>query len=65
MTYGNYDLHRFKQAVKERKGELQYDLKRAQERVADIEREIAEATVAEARIQADIDATTNVKGTIE
>lgn len=60
-----YDLHRFLQAVKERKGELQYDLKRAKQRVADIEHEIAEASVAEVRIQADIDTIKNEKGTIE
>lgn len=58
----NYDLPQFLTAIKERRGELAYDLKRAQQRVADIEREIAEAEVAQANIEADIQ---NAKGTIE
>lgn len=47
----NYDLGRFLTQLKERKGELQYDLKRAQEHVAELERLIAETDVAIANIE--------------
>lgn len=47
----NYDLGRFYTQLKERKGELQYDLKRAQANVAEIERLIAETDVAIANIE--------------
>ena len=47
----NYDLGRFHTQLKERKGELQYDLKRAQANVSEIERLIAETDVAIANIE--------------
>ena len=47
----NYDLGRFLTQMKERKGELQYDLKRAQEHVAELDRLIAETDVAIANIE--------------
>lgn len=47
----NYDLGRFLTQLKERKGELQYDLERAQAHVAEIERLISETDVAIANIE--------------
>lgn len=61
MNY-TYDKHRFLTALKERKGELAYDLKRAEARVTDIKRDIAENDIAITNIEADIQ---NAKGTIE
>jgi len=58
----NYDLSQFLTAIKERRGELAYDLKRAQARVSEIEREIAQTDTAITNIEADIQ---NAKGTIE
>lgn len=57
-----YDLTQFLTALKERKGELAYDLKRAESRVADIKREIAENDTAITNMEADLE---NEKGTIE
>lgn len=61
MNY-TYDKHRFLTELKERKGELAYDLKRAEARVLDIKRDIAENDIAITNIEADIQ---NAKGTIE
>lgn len=61
MNY-TYDKQRFLTALKERKGELAYDLKRAEARVLDIKRDIAENDIAITNIEADIQ---NAKGTIE
>lgn len=54
MNNGNYDLHRFLTAVREQQVELAYDLERAKQRVADIERLIAEARTAEENILREI-----------
>lgn len=61
MNY-NYDKQRFLTQIKERRGELTYDLKRAEQRVADIKREIADNDIAIANIEAEIK---SEKGTIE
>lgn len=53
MNYA-YDKKRFLTALKERKGELAYDLKRAEARVNDIKRDIAENDIAITNIEADI-----------
>lgn len=53
MNY-TYDKKRFLTALKERKGELAYDLKRAEARVADIKRDIAENDIAITNIEADL-----------
>lgn len=50
----DYDLKQFLTACKERRGELAYDLKRAEARVADIKREIAETDNAIANIETEI-----------
>lgn len=58
----SYDLHQFLTAVKERRGELAYDLKRAQRHVAEIEREIAANETAIANIEAEIQDANTTKG---
>jgi len=58
----NYDLRQFLTEVKERRGELAYDLERAQRRVTEIEREIAETDTAIANIEAEINSENTTKG---
>lgn len=56
------DLHRFYTAIKERRGELAYDLNRAEARVADIKQQITETETAITNIESEVK---NAKGTIE
>lgn len=54
MNY-SFDKHRFLSDIKTRRGELIYDLKRAEQRVEDIKREITENDAAIANIEAEIE----------
>lgn len=56
-----YDLSQFLTAVKERRGELSYDLNRAEAKVADIKQQITETEIAITNIETEIK---NAKGTI-